>query len=188
MRENPIDARIVHAVAVMPIICSAIAPGMTDHSSLKSGRVRPWVAFPHDGPPATVSANNPMGTDGFEFVKYAHPRPEELHALFKLTGYVAGRPAEAKKITVYRQGDINYLVNEAPGTHGHSFVAAHGPCAPSMAFRVVDAKQAYARAVSFSARSPQYFISAEEPRCPRDKRHRRQPAVLVDRYGEGLGL
>ena len=40
--------------------------------------------FPHDAPAATVSTDNPMGTDGFEFVEYAHPRPEELHALFKL--------------------------------------------------------------------------------------------------------
>ena len=29
--------------------------------------------FPHDAPPATITADNPMGTDGFEFVEYAHP-------------------------------------------------------------------------------------------------------------------
>ena len=40
--------------------------------------------FPHDAPAATISADNPMGTDGFEFVEYAHPQPEQLHALFKL--------------------------------------------------------------------------------------------------------
>ena len=104
--------------------------------------------FPHDAPAATVSADNPMGTDGFEFVEYAHPRPAELHALFELMGYVPVARHKTKKITVYRQGDINYLVNEAPGTHGFDFVAAHGPCAPSMAFRVVDARQAYARAIA----------------------------------------
>src|SRR5258708_6170344 len=92
-----------------------------------------------------------MGTDGFEFVEYAHPNPEALHALFKLMGFVAVARNKARKITVYRQGDINYLVNEEPGTHGFAFVAAHGPCAPSMAFRVVDAKQAYARALSLGA-------------------------------------
>jgi len=68
--------------------------------------------FPHDAPPATVSADNPMGTDGFEFVEYAHPNPEALHALFKLIGYVPVARHRTKKITVYRQGDINYLVNE----------------------------------------------------------------------------
>ena len=107
--------------------------------------------FPHDAPAATISADNPMGTDGFEFVEYAHPKPEELHALFRLMGYAPVARHKTKKIMVYRQGDINYLVNEEPGTHGHGFVAAHGPCAPSMAFRVVDAKQAYERALSLGA-------------------------------------
>jgi 4-hydroxyphenylpyruvate dioxygenase len=107
--------------------------------------------FPHDAPAATISADNPMGTDGFEFVEYAHPQPERLHALFKLMGYVPVARHRTKKITVYRQGDINYLVNEEPGSHGFDFVAAHGPCAPSMAFRVVDALQAYQRAVALGA-------------------------------------
>jgi 4-hydroxyphenylpyruvate dioxygenase len=107
--------------------------------------------FPHDAPAATITAENPMGTDGFEFVEYAHPKPEALHALFKLMGYVPVARHKTRKITVYRQGDINYLVNEQPGTHGFDFVSKHGPCAPSMAFRVVDAKQAYERALSLGA-------------------------------------
>src|SRR5580704_2600640 len=107
--------------------------------------------FPHDAPAATISSENPMGTDGFEFVEYAHPRPQELHALFKLMGFAAVARHRTKKITVYRQGDINYLVNETPGTHGFAFVEMHGPCAPSMAFRVVDAKLAYERALSLGA-------------------------------------
>src|SRR6202022_265385 len=99
--------------------------------------------FPHDAPAATISTDNPMGTDGFEFVEYAHPRPQELHALFKLMGSVRIARHSTKKNPVYRQGDINYPATERPGTHGHSVGAAHGPCAPSMAFRVVDAMQAY---------------------------------------------
>jgi 4-hydroxyphenylpyruvate dioxygenase len=39
------------------------------------GRIR-MGPFPHDAPPAAISADNPMGTDGFEFVEYAHPEPE----------------------------------------------------------------------------------------------------------------
>src|ERR1700727_2457700 len=116
--------------------------------------------FPHDAPAAVISADNRRGTAGCEFVEYAHPKPEELHALFKLMGYVPVAQHRTRKITVYRQGDINYLVNEAPGTHGFGFVAEHGPCAPSMAFRVVDAKQAYERALSLGAKPAD--ISAEQ--------------------------
>ena len=145
--------------------------------------------FPHDAPAATISADNPMGTDGFEFVEYAHPRPEELHALFKLMGYAPVARHRTKKITVYRQGDINYLVNEEPGTHGFDFVAAHGPCAPSMAFRVVDAKAAYrARAVARRG-TGRYSCGAEDARCSRDQGHRRQPAVFRRSLRrQGLGL
>src|SRR5258708_6853396 len=139
--------------------------------------------FPHDAPAATISADNPMGTDGFEFVEYAHPKPEALHALFKLMGYVPVARHRTKKITVYRQGDINYLVNEQPDTHGFNFVAAHGPCAPSMAFRVVDAKQAYQRALS---------LGAEAADIPSAQKTLDVPAIsgiggslldFVDRYG-----
>src|SRR5580700_9363387 len=114
--------------------------------------------FPHDVPAATISADNPMGTDGFEFVEYAHPDPQALHALFKLTGYTPVARHRTKKITVYRQGDINYLVNEEPGSHGFDFVAAHGACAPSMAFRVVDAKAAYVPAIKGIGGSLLYFV------------------------------
>ena len=139
--------------------------------------------------PATISADNPMGTDGFEFVEYAHPNPEELHALFKLMGYVPVARHRTKKITVYRQGDINYLVNEEPGTHGFDFVAAHGPCAPSMAFRVVDAKQAYDARDLARRRACRYVVRAEDARCPRDQGHRRQPALFRrSLWRQGLGL
>jgi 4-hydroxyphenylpyruvate dioxygenase len=107
--------------------------------------------YPHDAPAAQVTAANPMGTDGFEFVEYAHPEPQALHDLFRAVGFTAGARHRTKAITVYRQGDVNYLVNEEPGTHGHRFVAAHGPCAPSMAFRVADAKAAYERALALGA-------------------------------------
>jgi 4-hydroxyphenylpyruvate dioxygenase len=46
---------------------------------------------------------------------------------------------------------VNYLVNEEPGSHSAKFAAAHGPCASSMAFRVVDAKHAYERAIANGA-------------------------------------
>jgi 4-hydroxyphenylpyruvate dioxygenase len=139
--------------------------------------------FPHDAPAATISADNPMGTDGFEFVEYAHPRPEELHALFKLMGYVPVARHKTKKITVYRQGDINYLVNEEPGTHGFGFVAAHGPCAPSMAFRVVDAKQAYARALSLGAEPADISSAQKTLDVPAIKGIGGSLLYFVDRYG-----
>ncbi len=49
--------------------------------------------FPHDAPPATISDSNPAGTDGFEFVEFAHPEPEKLAESVHAHGLCAGRPA-----------------------------------------------------------------------------------------------
>ena len=139
--------------------------------------------FPHDAPPAVISADNPMGTDGFEFVEYAHPEPQKLHALFKLMGFVPVARHRTKKITVYRQGDINYLVNEEPNTHGFDFVAAHGPCAPSMAFRVVDANQAFERALALGAEAADATPAQKSLNVPAIKGIGGSLLYLVDRYG-----
>ena len=139
--------------------------------------------FPHDAPPATVTIDNPMGTDGFEFVEYAHPEPEQLHALFKLMGFAPVARHKAKKITLYRQGDINYLVNEEPVSHGFDFVAAHGPCAPSMAFRVVDAKRAYERAISLGAEPADVSPARKTLDVPAIKGIGGSLLYFVDRFG-----
>ena len=107
--------------------------------------------FPHEAKPATITEQNPAGTDGFGFVEYAHPEPAELHDLFRTMGFSAVARHRRKAITLYRQGDVNYLVNEEPGSHAVNFARAHGPCAASMAFRVVDAKHAYDRALALGA-------------------------------------
>jgi 4-hydroxyphenylpyruvate dioxygenase len=139
--------------------------------------------FPHDAPPAVISTDNPMGTDGFEFVEYAHPEPEKLHALFRLMGFVAVARHKTKKITVYRQGDINYLVNEEPNSHGFDFVAAHGPCAPSMAFRVVDARRAFERALALGAEAADVTPAQKSLDVPAIKGIGGSLLYFVDRYG-----
>ena len=107
--------------------------------------------FPHDAPPATISPDNPAGTDGFEFVEFAHPDPQKLADLFTRMGYTPVARHKTKNITVYRQGDINYVLNAEPGSFASRFVAEHGPCAPSMAWRVVHARHAFDRAVKLGA-------------------------------------
>src|SRR5918992_2233336 len=90
---------------------------------------------PHDAPPAKISKANPAGTDGFEFVEFAHQEPEKLSELFTRMGYTPVARHRTKNITVWRQGDINYVVNAERGSHAMKFVAKHGPCAPAMAWR-----------------------------------------------------
>jgi 4-hydroxyphenylpyruvate dioxygenase len=119
--------------------------------------------FPHEAPPASITADNPAGTDGFGFVEFAHPNPSELHALFRTIGFTPVARHRTKAITLYRQGDVDYLVNEEQDSHAVRFAAMHGPCASSMAFRVVDAHHAYRRAVEFGAEPAQGILALNVP-------------------------
>jgi len=107
--------------------------------------------FPHNAPKAEISPPNPAGTDGFEFVEFAHRNPAELETLFARMGYVEVARHKTKDISLYRQGRINYILNREPGSHAARFVEAHGPCAPAMAWRVVDAQVALKRCLDYGA-------------------------------------
>ena len=107
--------------------------------------------FPHDAPRAEITPDNPAGTDGFEFVEFAHPEPARLDELFARMGYAPVARHKTKAITLWRQGGVNYLLNAEPGSHASRFVAEHGPCAPSMAWRTVNARHAFDHAVSKGA-------------------------------------
>jgi 4-hydroxyphenylpyruvate dioxygenase len=139
--------------------------------------------FPFDAPPAKITAANPMGTDGFEFVEFAHPQPAELHALFSRMGFAPVARHKSKKITLYRQGDVNYLVNEEPGSHAVRFAAAHGPCAPSMAFRVVDAEHAFRRALQLGAEAANPNDGSKSFDVPAIKGIGGSLIYFIDRYG-----
>lgn len=107
--------------------------------------------FPHDAPKSQITEFNPAGTDGFEFVEFAHPQPEKLRKLFTQMGYEHTATHKTKAIELWQQGDITYVLNAQPNSFGMRFVESHGPCAPSMAWRVVDAEHAFKHAVDLGA-------------------------------------
>jgi len=137
--------------------------------------------FPHDAPPATISAQNPIGTDGFEFVEFAHSEPERLGTLFEQMGFARVAKHKSKAIGVYRQGDINYVLNAEPESFAARFLRSHGPCAASMAWRVVDARHAFEHAVKFGAEP--YVGSDKTLNAPAIKGIGGSLLYFVDRYG-----
>ncbi len=140
--------------------------------------------FPHDTAPPAISDANPMGTDGFEFVEYAHPEPEKLGELFETMGFTKVAKHRSKNVTLYRQGDVNFVVNAEPDSFAQGFAAAHGPCACAMAFRVVDAKHAFERAVSLGAEPYETRVGPGELSIPAVKGIGGSLLYFVERYGE----
>jgi 4-hydroxyphenylpyruvate dioxygenase len=126
---------------------------------------------------------NPMGTDGFEFVEYTAPDAKALGQLFEGLGFRAVARHRAKDVTLYRQGDVNFIVNAEPDSFGQSFARVHGPSACAMAFRVKDAPAAFKRAVSLGARAVPGKTGPMELNIPAIEGIGGSLVYLVDRYG-----
>jgi 4-hydroxyphenylpyruvate dioxygenase len=139
--------------------------------------------FPHDAPPPAISDENPMGTDGFEFVEFCHPDPNELDRLFKIMGFAPVAKHRSKNVTLYRQGDVNFILNAEPESFAARFAAQHGPSAPAMAFRVVNAKHAYERALAMGAKPAKTQVGPMELNIPAIEGIGGLQIYLVDRYG-----
>jgi 4-hydroxyphenylpyruvate dioxygenase len=140
--------------------------------------------FPHDAPKAEISDINKAGTDGFEFVEFAHPESGYLENLFEKMGYVEVAKHKSKDISLYRQGDINYLINREPNSQAAQFVSEHGPCAPAMAWRVVDAKHALKCAVEYGAE--EYTGDGKSLDVPAVYGIGGSLLYFVETYGEGV--
>jgi 4-hydroxyphenylpyruvate dioxygenase len=125
-----------------------------------------------------------MGTDGFEFVEYAAPDPAALAALFEQMGFVAVARHRSKRVTLFRQGDINFIINEEPDSFAQAFARIHGPCICAMAFRVKDAAFAYKRAVELGAWGVANKVGPMELNIPAIKGIGDSLIYLVDRYGD----
>ena len=94
---------------------------------------------------------NPMGTDGFEFIEYAAPDPRAMGELFERMGFKPIARHRHKNVVLYRQGGINFIVNAEPDSFAQRFARLHGPSICAIAFRVQDAKAAYERAIGLGA-------------------------------------
>jgi len=127
---------------------------------------------------------NPIGTGGFEFVEYTAPDVARLHTLFEQMGFRAVARHRSKAVTLYRQGEINFIVNAEPDSHGSRFARAHGPSACAMAFRVKDAALAYKKLIERGAKPFQNSIGPMELNIPAIEGIGGSVIYLVDRYGE----
>ncbi|MCH8202443.1 MAG: 4-hydroxyphenylpyruvate dioxygenase [Proteobacteria bacterium] len=86
--------------------------------------------------------DNPIGTDGFDFVEYAAGKGTLLQDLFTELGFSPVARHKSKNITLYRQGGINFLLNAQKEGFAAEFAKTHGPSACAMGFRVANAEAA----------------------------------------------
>lgn len=126
--------------------------------------------------------DNPMQTDGFEFVEFTSHQGEDLHTLFINMGFTPVAKHRSKDVTLYRQGQINFILNKEPNSYASHHAHNHGPSACAMAFRVKDAKSALERAIQFGAEAIDVPIGSGELKIPAIKGIGDSILFLVDKY------
>jgi 4-hydroxyphenylpyruvate dioxygenase len=132
--------------------------------------------------------DNPMGLNGFEFVEFASPQPGVLEPVFELLGFSAVARHRSKKVTLFRQGGINFILNEEPRSYAAYFAEEHGPSACGMAFRVKDSHKAYELALEKGAQPIDIPTGPMELRLPAIKGIGGAPLYLIDRYEDGRSI
>jgi 4-hydroxyphenylpyruvate dioxygenase len=132
--------------------------------------------------------DNPMGLMGFEFVEFASPVPGVLEAVFAQLGFTKVANHRSKNVQLYRQGGINFIINNEPGSPAAYFAAEHGPSACGMAFRVRNSHQAYQRALELGAQAMDMQTGVMELRLPAIKGIGGAPLYLIDRFEDGASI
>jgi 4-hydroxyphenylpyruvate dioxygenase len=152
----------------------------------KRARRSPRADFQTRGrkPLGRAQDDNPMGTDGFEFVEYATPAVSDMAGLFDKIGFSAVARHRSKQVTLYRQGDINFILNHEPDSFAQAFARVHGPSVCAFAIRVKDAAYAIKRATELGARVYHGRVGPMELNIPAIRGIGGSLIYLVDRYAE----
>ena len=132
--------------------------------------------------------DNPMGTDGFEFVEYTAPDIELLRSLFTKMGFPEVARHKTKNVTLHKQGDCNFIINAEPGSYAEHYARDHGPSACAMAFRFKDAKKAHARALELGANDIHVAKGDGELDIPAIEGIGGSRLFFVDRYHSGESI
>jgi 4-hydroxyphenylpyruvate dioxygenase len=140
------------------------------------------AALPQQATQPLSASDNPMGTEGFEFIEYAAPDPKAMGALFERMGFRAIARHRHKNVVLYRQGGINFIVNAEPDSFAQRFARMHGPSICAIAFRVRDAKAAYERAIALGAWGYAGHAGPGELNIPAIKGIGDSVIYLVDRW------
>jgi len=146
--------------------------------------------------------NNPCGLDGFAFLEFSGPDKTKLHKQFQEMGFQAIAQHKDQDITLFKQGNIEFIVNATPNSQAATHAKTHGPGACAMGFKVHDAQAAFDYAIAHGATAFEdathchhglpaieaiggsviYFVDATHQPFAKDWQNRSTAAVL----GNGL--
>ncbi|MBI2785614.1 MAG: 4-hydroxyphenylpyruvate dioxygenase [Legionella longbeachae] len=95
--------------------------------------------------------NNPCELDGFAFLEFSGPEKKRLEQQFTDMGFQSTAHHKNQDITLFQQGNIQFIVNAASNSQAATHAKTHGPGACAMGFRVKNAKAAFEHAIKQGA-------------------------------------
>ncbi len=96
---------------------------------------------------------NDLGLNGIDFVEFVSPEPKKLETLFREFGFSKLMRHSRRHVDYFRQNDINFFLNQEPGSFAAEFGAVHGPSISAMGWRVKDAQKAFSLAIRRGAKA-----------------------------------
>lgn len=100
-----------------------------------------------------MNDQNPVGLKGVDFIEYVGQNSQYLAELFLRMGFKLVGAHKTKNIKLYRQGNVNFILNSEPATFASDFAKLHGPSICSTGFIVENADQAHKIAIERGARN-----------------------------------
>ncbi|WP_083748756.1 4-hydroxyphenylpyruvate dioxygenase [Pelomonas sp. KK5] len=97
----------------------------------------------------TAELPNPLGLQGMEFIEYATAKPQTLGQSLEKLGFRPVARHRSREVLLYRQGDINVIVNAHRDPQDPP--PAELATITAVAFRVRDAAAAYRRVLGLGA-------------------------------------
>jgi 4-hydroxyphenylpyruvate dioxygenase len=127
---------------------------------------------------------NRLGIEGIEFIEYATSRPQALGQVLENMGFRPVARHRSREVTLYRQGDMNLVVNASPDDARVSATANGAPVLSAVAFRVKDALTAHTRCMDLGAWTVPSHAQAMELHIPAIHGPGRSRFYFVDRWQE----
>ncbi len=110
--------------------------------------------------------NNPVGLRGIEFTEFSSHDKSWLETIFKSFGFSKISKHNESNFFLYKQNDIQFILNDDTKSFSKDFEKQHGPCISSMGWKVDHAAEAFKIALSRGATAAEkqdYFYENGSP-------------------------
>jgi 4-hydroxyphenylpyruvate dioxygenase len=132
----------------------------------------------------TPESTNPLEMDGVEFIEYSTSKPQALGQVLEMMGFRPIARHRSREVLLYRQGDMNVIVNAHAGDKSRAVQPSETPMIAAIALRVRDAAAAYRYAIDRGAWIVPSQVEVMELNIPAIHGVGASRIYFVDRYRE----